>query len=262
MLIDSHSHFDAAEFDPDRACAYQRARAVGVAAQVLPAISARLWLTLKAVAEQYDGLYPAYGLHPIFLAEHRPEHLTELADWLTRERPVAVGEIGLDFYLPNLDPDRQAAFFTGQLQLAREFELPVIVHARRAVDQVIKHLRRYPGLRGVVHSFAGSEQQAGQLLDLGFFLGFGGPITYPRAQRLHRLVRTLPLERLLLETDAPDQPSVDHRGQRNEPGFLPTILARVAALRAQDPAEIAAATTRNAEELFGLCLTPTPALKS
>lgn len=260
MLIDSHNHFDDARFDPDRDAAYQRAQAVGVEAQVLAAVSARLWPQLKTVAARYPGLYPSYGLHPIYLAEHRPEHLDALADWLSRERPAAIGECGLDYYLPDLDPAMQAEYFSGQLRLARRHDLPVIIHARHAVDQVIKLLRRYPGVRGVVHSFSGSTDQARRLLDLGVLLSFGGPLTYPRATRLRSLLQYLPLDGFMLETDAPDQPLYSHRGERNEPAYLPEVLACIAELRGEDPAVIAAATTENACRLFGLpdAVSPSP----
>ena len=251
-LIDSHSHFDDARFDADRDAAYQRAHSAGVKAQVLAAVSARLWPQLKTVATRYPGLYPSYGLHPAWLAEHRPEHLDTLADWLSRERPVAIGECGLDYYLPDLDAGAQAEYFAGQLRLARRHDLPVIIHARHAVDQVIKYLRRFAGVRGVVHSFSGSEAQARRLLDLDFLLGFGGPLTYSRATRLRGLIRYLPLDGFMLETDAPDQPPSNHRGARNEPAYLTEVLACVAELRGADPAEIAAATTANARRLFGI----------
>jgi len=251
-LIDSHTHFDDASFDADRAAAYQRARAAGVEAQVLAAVSARLWPKLKTVAARYPGLYPSYGLHPGYLAEHRPEHLDHLADWLSRERPVAIGECGLDYYLPDLDPDLQAEYFAGQLRLARRCDLPVVIHARHAVDHVIKLVRRFAGVRGMVHSFSGSADQARRLLDLGILLSFGGPLTYPKATRLRGLMKILPLDGFLLETDAPDQPLSTHPGQRNEPAYLAEVLACVAELRNTDPAEIAAATTENARRLFRL----------
>ena len=251
-LIDSHTHFDDAGFDADRDAAYQRARAAGVKAQVVAAVSARLWPKLKAVAAGYPGLYPCYGLHPAYLAEHRPEHLDELEDWLTRERPVAIGECGLDYYLPDLAPDLQAEYFVGQLRLARRHDLPVVIHARHAVDQVIKLARRFAGVRGMVHSFSGSADQARRLLDLGILLSFGGPLTYLRAHRLRGLMKALPLDGFLLETDAPDQPPSAHPGQRNEPAYLSEVLACVAELRNADPGEIAAATTENARRLFRL----------
>ncbi|MGV8960319.1 MAG: TatD family hydrolase [Stenotrophomonas sp.] len=254
-LIDSHCHLDAAEFDPDRSAVVARAIASGVAAQVVPAIAAGSWEKLKSVCAQYPDLYPVYGLHPMFLAEHRPEHLAALGQWIERERPCAIGECGLDFFIEGLDPDRQRHYFNGQLQLAHDHGLPLIVHARRAVEDVIQSIRRTGGLRGVVHSFSGSPEQARQLWDLGFLIGLGGPLTYPRANRLRTLVAEMPLEFLLLETDAPDQPDMFIRGQRNEPARLATIVETVAALRRQPVAEIAAQTTANARRLFNL---PTP----
>jgi len=252
MLVDSHSHFDAPEFDSDRAAALARARAAGVTRQVVPAVSAASWPKLRDVCAQDSGLFPAYGLHPMFLADHRPEHLDELNAWIERERPVAVGECGLDYFVDGLDRDRQHAYFDGQLRLAREFELPLIVHARRAVDAVIGAIRRTGDLRGVVHSFSGSPEQARQLWDLGFLIGLGGPVTYERANRLRMLARTMPLEFLLLETDAPDQPDAGIRGQRNEPARLPRVVDVIAALRGIPADELARATTRNAERLFAL----------
>ncbi|WP_305804538.1 TatD family hydrolase [Stenotrophomonas sp. YIM B06876] len=252
QLIDSHCHLDAAEFDSDRSAVMARAAAAGVVAQVVPAVTAGSWAKLKSVCAQHPGLYPAFGLHPMFLAEHRPEHLAALGEWIERERPCAIGECGLDFFIEGLDPDRQRHYFNGQLQLARDHRLPLIVHARRAVEEVILSIRRTGGLRGVVHSFSGSPEQARQLWDLGFLIGLGGPITYPRANRLRTLVAGMPLEFLLLETDAPDQPDLAIHGQRNEPARLTHIVETVAALRRQPVAEIATQTTANARRLFNL----------
>lgn len=252
VLIDSHCHLDAAEFDRDRAEVIARARAAGVRAQVLPAVSAASWPGLRDVCASAPGLYPAYGLHPMYLQEHRDEHLAQLRDWIERERPVAVGECGLDFFVEGLDPERQQIVFDSQLRLARDFDLPLIVHARRAVDQVLASIRRFGPLRGVVHSFSGSEDQARRLIDAGFLLGLGGPVTYERAQRLRRIAMSIPLEALLLETDAPDQPDAEMRGQRNEPARLPMVCATIAALRGIAPDALAKATSRNALQLFGL----------
>lgn len=252
MLVDSHCHLDASEFDADRDAVIARARAAGVQAQVVPAVTAASWPKLRQVCQQAPGLYPAYGLHPMFLAEHQPGHLADLRRWIERERPCAIGECGLDFFVEGLDADAQQRYFVGQLELAREFDLPVIVHARRAVDAVIAAIKRVGGLRGVVHSFSGSPEQAAQLHKLGFLLGLGGPLTYERAQRLQRLVREMPLEQLLLETDAPDQPDADIRGQRNEPARLAVIARHVAALRGSDVETVARVTSGNARRLFAL----------
>ena len=251
-LIDSHSHFDAAEFDADRAEAHARARAAGVAGQVVPAVDAAGWPKLRQVCRDHAGLYPAYGLHPMYLQAHRPQHLADLRTWIERERPVAIGECGLDYFVEGLDADSQQRYFDGQLALAREFELPVIVHARRAVDAVIAAIKRVGGLTGVVHSFSGSAEQAAELHTLGFLLGIGGPVTYERANRLRKTVATRPLEQLLLETDSPDQPGAAHRGERNEPAYLGEVLEVVAGLRGMAPDTLANATSANAQRLFGL----------
>jgi TatD DNase family protein len=250
MLTDSHCHIDVAQFDRDRDAVIARARAAGVTRQIVPAITFASWPQLRTVCARHDGLFPAYGLHPMALPEHRPQHLDALPDWIAREQPQAVGECGLDFFVDGIDPDLQRHYFNAQLRIAREFDLPLIIHARRAVDEVIASIRRVGKLRGVVHSFSGSEEQARQLWQLGFHIGLGGPLTYPRANRLHRLVATMPLQQLLLETDAPDQPNCGHQGQRNEPARLRDVLAVVAQLRGTSEAHIAEATTANAEHLF------------
>lgn len=251
-LVDSHSHFDAAEFDADRAAAHARAVAAGVVAQIVPAVDAAGWPKLRQTCADFPGLWPAYGLHPMYLDAHRPEHLPALRAWIERERPLAIGECGLDYFVEGLDAEAQSFYFDGQLRLAREFDLPVIVHARRAVDAVIAAIRRIGGLRGVVHSFSGSAEQAAQLHRLGFLLGIGGPVTYARANRLRGIVAGMPLEQLLLETDSPDQPGAAHRGQRNEPAHLLEVLDAIATLRKVPRDDIAAATRENAVRLFNL----------
>ncbi len=251
-LVDSHSHFDVAEFDGDRHDVHARALAAGVMAQIVPAINAAGWPNLKQVCGQFTGLFPAYGLHPLFMEDHRPQHLDELRQWIERERPAAVGECGLDFFMDGLDADAQQLYFDAQLRLAREFDLPVIIHARRAVDSVIASIRKVGRLRGVVHSFPGSKEQAAQLHGLGFMLGISGPVTYERANKLRKVVVALPLEQLLLETDSPDQPNSGHQGQRNEPAKLVEVLDVIAELRGMTREDLAVATTDNAERLFGL----------
>lgn len=251
-LFDSHSHFDAPEFDADRELALRRALHEGVAQQLVPAVDHASWPKLREVCALSPGLHAAYGLHPMYLEHHRPEHLEALPDWIEREQPKAVGECGLDFFIENPDTEAQRLYFRRQLEIARDFDLPLVLHARRAVDEVIASLRRVGGLRGVVHSYSGSEEQALQLFKLGFHLGIGGPVTYDRAQRLHRIVATMPLELLLLETDSPDQPDAAHRGQRNEPARLKLVAERVASLRGLPVEQVADATRLNAERLFGI----------
>ncbi|HET6805606.1 MAG TPA: TatD family hydrolase [Frateuria sp.] len=251
-LVDSHVHIDDASFDGDRASVLACAAEAGVRLMVVPGIDAASWPRIHALCQRHAGLYPAYGLHPLFLAQHRPDHLQLLRTRLGDGSAVALGEIGLDFYVEALDRDLQQYYFEAQLAMAQDFELPVIVHARRAVEEVVLALRRFPGLRGVVHSFAGSAQQAAQLYEMGFMLGIGGPVTYPRARRLRRLVADMPIDFLLLETDAPDQPNAGHQGTRNEPVRMLETLQAIAELRDESPDLIARATTANACRLFGL----------
>lgn len=251
-LVDTHAHLDDHSFDADRGAMFERAAQAGVRRWIVPAIDRGNWEAIEHLCATREGVYPAYGLHPLFLANHREEHLAELPGWLASKKPVAVGEIGLDFYVEGLDPALQRDFFVRQLHIAREHDLPVIVHARRAFEETIHTLRRIGGLRGVVHSFSGSEEQARQLFEMGFNIGIGGPVTYDRANRIHRVVKQMPLEWLLLETDSPDQPCAHHRGERNEPAYMVDVLETIAALRETDPGEIARVTTANATGLFRL----------
>lgn len=251
-LFDTHVHLDVEEFAGDRDAVLARARAVGVEQFLVPAVDQLHWPDLAALAAREPGVLAAYGIHPMYLSAAVEQSLQDLPDWIARHPTHAIGECGLDLFVEGIDPELQRRVFRRQLEIAREFDLPVIIHARRAVEQVILMLRAIGGLRGIVHSFPGSYEQARQLHDLGFHVGIGGPVTYPRANRLRRLVAEAPLEWLLLETDAPDQPCAMHRGERNEPNTLVDVLAEVAALRREHPDAIAASCTRRAEQLFGL----------
>lgn len=250
-LFDSHVHLDAPEFDPGRKAVLRRARQAGVGEMLVPAIAASAWPMLHALCNSEPGLYPAYGLHPCFLAQHRDGDIAQLEDWLATHRASAVGECGLDFFDEALDRDHQLRLLREQFRIAHRFDLPLVLHARRAFEAVIVELRQFgKPLRGVVHSFSGSAEQARQLGELDFLVGIGGPVTYPRAERLRRVVAALPIESLLLETDAPDQPGALHKGERNEPAFLIEVLQCIAELRGEDPSALAQATTANARRLF------------
>lgn len=253
-LVDSHVHIDDERLRPDLDGVLGRARAANVVAQVVPAIARRLWPRVREVCAADPALHACYGLHPCFHAEHRDEHVGELAAWIGRERPVAVGECGLDYFIPGADKSCQQHLFSAQLSLAREFDLPIVIHARRAVEDVIRMVRASGHYRGVVHSYNGSVQQASRLIDLGYRLSFGGAVTYPRARRLRALVASLPLDALLLETDAPDQPDAAHEGLRNEPAWLEDVWRAVSELRPESADEVARATSDNAARLFGLQL--------
>jgi TatD DNase family protein len=251
-LVDSHVHLDDAAFADDRDAVIKRAGAAGVGTLIIPAVDAVSWPRIKALCANHPQLFPAFGLHPMYLEQHAPEHIDALPAWLDDANVVAVGEIGLDFHVEGLDHELQRQYFTSQLAIAHERDLPVIVHARGALEEVILTLRRMPGIRGVVHSFSGSEQQAEHLWRMGFHIGLGGPVTYDRAQRLRRIVTQMPIEFLLLESDAPDQPGANHRGQRNEPAHITEVLQCIAALRDESQASVAAATTANVRRLFKL----------
>jgi len=251
-LIDTHCHLDVEEFDPDRDQVLADARAAGLTGIVIPAIHAAGWPRLLDLCASATDLHPALGLHPVYLAQHRAEHIADLERSLAEARPLAVGEIGLDFYEKGLDPVRQQSLFEAQLALARDAGLPVLLHVRKAHDQVLATLKRLRVRGGIAHAFNGSLQQAGQYLDLGFRLGFGGMLTYERSRRLRPLARALPIEAIVLETDAPDMVVAAHRGERNSPAYLPDVLAALAQVRDADPDELAAQTNGNAREVLGL----------
>ena len=263
VLVDTHCHLDAPEFGAEMPVIRARAAEREVALCVIPAVKVSNFDAVRELAHLQGDAY-ALGIHPMCIGEATDAHLealdAELAARRDDPRLVAVGEIGLDFFVEGLDPDKQAHFFHTQLQLARKHDLPVIIHVRRSVDQVLKHLRQVaPGQawRGIAHAFSGSEQQALACIELGLKLGFGGAVTFDRALQLRRLAATLPLEAIVMETDSPDiQPHWIYRTQaqraagepqgRNEPAELPRIAAVVAQLRGIELDALAAATTRNA----------------
>ena len=251
FFIDTHCHLDAAEFDADRDAEYARAVAGGVTTLVIPSVSRESFAAVAATCKRYPGCLPAWGLHPMYIGVHRPAHLADLRAQIETQRPVAIGEIGLDRFV-DLDYPTQEYFCIAQLKIAREFDLPVLLHCRRANDDLLKHLRRIGVRGGIAHAFNGSPQQADAFIKQGFKLGFGGAFTWPRANNLRRLAADLPLEAIVLETDSPDMPPVWVGRGRNAPGELPRIAQTLAELRGIDLATVAQATTRNARELFGL----------
>ncbi len=251
-LIDTHCHLDVEEFATDRLEVLGRARRAGVIGQVIPAIHAAGWPALMSLCHAETGLYPALGMHPIYLAQHRQEHIDQLRMLIDHDRPVAIGEIGLDYFVEELDRNGQQQLFEAQLKVARDYQLPVVLHVRRAHDQVLAALRRIRVPGGIAHAFNGSLQQAQQYIDLGFKLGFGGTVTYDRSLNIRRLAADLPLDAMVLETDAPDIPLASRRGERNSPEYLPEVAHVIAQLRGVSVEEIAQATTANASALLPL----------
>jgi len=257
MLIDTHCHLDAAEFADDRDAVARAATVAGVAAMIVPAVMPENFAAVRACCERHAMCHPAYGTHPLYVDSVGEAALEQLRTCLKRELagdhpPVAVGEIGLDFYVPGFDAARQERFFVEQLKIARDFDLPVLLHVRRSADLVLKHLRRIGARGGVAHAFNGSLQQAEAFLHLGFRLGFGGAMTFPRATRLRQLASSLPREALVLETDAPDIPPAWLAGGRNTPAELPRIADVLAELRGVERAEVERFTTDNAVSIFRL----------
>ena len=255
-LIDTHTHLDFPDFDADRTEVLARSSALGVQRMVVLGVYQANWQRLWQLVEAHDGLHAAFGLHPVYLDEHQPQHLAELRDWLGRlaghRKLCAVGEFGLDYYLEALDRQRQQTLFEAQLGLAVDFELPALLHVRRAHAATIATLKRFrPPRGGIVHAFAGSYEEAREYIKLGFRLGLGGAATWPQANRLRRVVGQLPLESIVLETDAPDMAPAMHPNQRNSPEYLAEICAELAALRGITAEELAAASSRNADEVFG-----------
>ena len=251
-IIDSHCHLDFPEFNADRDQVLARARAAGVKGIVNPGTTRDRWDGLLEIAASVPEIHPALGLHPWFMDRHRPSDLETLAAFAAREPIVAIGEIGLDFQLPDHDAEAQLALCEAQLRLARRFGLPVILHVRKAHDAMLGLLRRSGVEGGICHAFNGSLQQAQQYMKLGFLFGFGGMLTYARSHRLHRLAQTLPLDHIVLETDAPDMAGALHHGERNSPEYLPEVLDALARLREEPVAGVARQTTENVRRLLKL----------
>ena len=260
LWIDTHCHLDAAEFDPDRAAVRAAARAAGVGHVVIPAVQRSHWHDVMALAHRHGDSY-ALGIHPLYTPQAQDSDVAALRALLAQVHDdphlVAVGEIGLDFFVPGLDAARQIWFYEQQIQIAREFGLPVILHVRKSSDRLLKTLRAQPVVGGIAHAFNGSAQQAQAFIDMGFKLGFGGAVTYDRALKLRELAATLPLQSIVMETDAPDIPPhwlyttapARAAGQpqgRNSPAALPRIAQHVAALRGISVQALAQASSANA----------------
>lgn len=255
QLIDTHTHLDFPDFDADRAQVIARSQAVGVERMVVIGVYQGHWQRLWELVDQEPAVYGALGLHPAFLHQHQPQHLDELREWLRRlaghPKLCAIGEVGLDYYIENPDHTAQQQLFEAQLQLAREFELPVLLHVRRAHAATVATLKRLrPPRGGIVHAFSGSWEEAREYIKLGFKLGLGGAGTWPQARRMHKVLGQLPLEAIVLETDSPDIAPASHPGLRNSPEHLPAICQALADLKGISAETLARASSANARAVF------------
>jgi TatD DNase family protein len=257
MWIDSHCHLDAPEFDVDRADVVARSRALGVSAIINLPGHVDHFAQAKESRNTF-GLITGFGIHPMWVAGpggvSKREDIATLREWVEREKPDLIGEIGLDFFIPNFNQSEQEWFYVEQLKIARDFDLPVSLHVRRSQDVLLKHLRRIKVRGGFAHAFNGSAQQAAEFVKLGFCLGFGGTASFPQAQQIRRLLRDVPIENVVVETDAPDIPpsflgTMGSRA-RNSPEYLPKIGAMLAEVRGMDVEAFAGATTANVHRVL------------
>lgn len=255
MRLDTHCHLDATEFDPDRQDVIGRAQQSGIQAIVIPAFEHANFERVRALAHSFEQGFYALGIHPMYV-RHASEHHIEqlrlaLATYRDDPKLVAVGEIGLDFFIPEIsvgvERAKQEKFYEAQLSLACEFDLPVILHVRRSQDVLLKYLRRYSVRGGIAHAFNGSMQQAHQFIEQGFALGFGGAMTFTRALQIRRLAAELPLSAIVLETDAPDiAPAWMVDSRRNEPSQVIPIARCMAQLREVTESQVLEATAHTA----------------
>lgn len=252
-FIDTHCHFDFPPFTGDEAASLERAAAAGIGKIIIPATEADNFPRVLSLAEQFSPLYAAIGLHPIVVERHSDESLAALEAKIALKplKLVAVGEIGLDLYRDNPQFERQQYLLDAQLRLAKRYDLPVILHSRRTHDQLSLHLKRHNLPRtGVVHGFAGSLQQAERLVQLGYKIGVGGTISYPRAKKTRDVMARLPLHALVLETDAPDMPLNGFQGQPNRPERVADVFTHLCSLRSEPPEQIARVIYENTHALF------------
>ncbi|HEX6333787.1 MAG TPA: TatD family hydrolase [Flavisolibacter sp.] len=250
-LIDTHTHIYLPEFEGDRAEMVSRARSAGVDRFLLPAIDSTTHATMMALEAEFPGCQAMIGLHPCSVNQQFREELELVRDWLRKRSFVAIGETGLDFYWDKTYVEFQYESFRTQIGLCLEYDLPVVIHSRNAIDECIQVVSEYPGLRGVFHCFSGNLAQARRILDLGLFLGIGGVVTFKNAG-LDSVITATGLSQVVLETDAPYLAPVPYRGKRNEPAYTLLVAEKLAAITGSTPEKVAELTTENAGRLFRL----------
>ncbi|MEE9342603.1 MAG: TatD family hydrolase [Gammaproteobacteria bacterium] len=252
-IFDSHCHLNFEHFDKDREHIIQQCLKKNISSILIPSAEKTDWEKIAFLCNKHRStLFPAYGLHPVFIEKHAAADLISLDDFVQNHTVYAIGEIGLDFYIKSLDKEKQLQFFVTQLQIAEKHSLPVILHVRKAHDTVLHELKASGVSQGIVHAFNGSLQQAEKYIEMGFFLGFGGTMTYKNAHRIHRLAARLPIESIVLETDAPDMVVAEHKGKRNSPEYITYSLEALSRIRKQPVETVAKITTNNARRILNL----------
>ena len=252
-LFDTHCHLDFDAFNPDRDNVLDACKQAGVNNILVPGVCLKNWQSVLELCSTHTALYPALGLHPCFTTQHLDTDMAILEEHLQSDPDIiAIGEAGLDFLDKQADRQAQTALLTHQLALARKYQKPVVLHVRKAHAPVLELLKKFRLPGGIIHAFNGSLEQARDYMKLGFRFGFGGTLTYSNASRIHKLARELPLDRIVLETDSPDMPGTNQKGERNSPEYLPEYLYALAHLRQEPADEIAEQVYLNSMEVFGL----------
>ncbi len=251
-LIDSHCHLDFEVFDNDRIEVLQRAKDNNISDIVIPGTEKIFWDRIKQLCENQPQLHACYGLHPYWVNKKNTQDIHALDSYIESNRPVALGECGLDFRPQQADKNTQLYFFEVQLNIANNHRLPLVIHSVKATETVIQMIKKFNNLSGMIHSYSGSTEQARQLIDLNFYISLGGSVTYEHAKKIRKVAKEIPLSSLLLETDSPDQPDQKNSGKRNEPAYLINTLDVLSELRDEQREIIAQQTTLNAKTLFNI----------
>ena len=252
QLIDSHCHLDFEVFDDDRTQVLQRAKDNNISDIIIPGTQRTFWDRVRLLCESNPQLHACYGLHPYWLNRQKKQDIQALEKYIEAYRPVALGECGLDFRPSQIDKKTQLYFFEAQLAIAENKQLPVVIHSVKATETVIQTIKKFKNLKGMIHSYSGSSEQAKQLIALNFLISVSASITYDNAKKIKAVVKDIPLTSVLLETDAPDQPDQKHETKRNEPAYLINTLDVISELREEQRETIAKQTTLNAKALFNI----------
>jgi len=251
-IIDTHCHLDFDAFDDDREEVIRRAAQKNISRIIIPATQKSNWQPIYDLCENDESLLPCYGFHPYWADEPGSKDIDSLEKWINSKLCVGIGECGLDYRMDQIDKQTQVKVFEAQLKIAANNNLPIVIHSVNATEDIINLIKKHPGITGKMHSYSGSYQQAQQLIDLGFYISFGGTITYKGASKHRATASKIPLSALIIESNAPDQPDSKHKNERNEPAYITNVLECLDELREENIDEITQQTTLNAKRLFGI----------